>query len=125
MRNHEIIDYCYVAPEHEAIHSRLTNWARWVRVHPHGWATTPMFRMFQSKARQWHAQVINDPVDTLDALLIERTVSQLPDKHRTAIRWSYVHCHDPLGMARRLAVTKQGLAELVGTGRTMVINKLR
>ncbi len=125
MRTKETVDYCYVNPEHEAIHARLLNWARWVRVRPHGWQTHPMFRMYQSKARQWEAPVIQNPVDTLDAVLVEKAVALLPVKHREAIRWSYVYGRDPVAMARTLGVGKQGLADLVGSGRTMLQNRLR
>lgn len=124
MRVTEIVDYNHVHPEHEAIHARLENWRRWVTVRPHGWQTAPMFRMYQSKARQWHAPVIQTPVDTLDAVLVEKAVSALPAKHRDAIRWSYVHCGNPVAMARALGVSKQGLADLVEAGRAMLQNRL-
>lgn len=68
------------------------------------WLAHADVRMYQSKARQWHAPVIQNPVDTLDALKIERAVSRLPIKNREAIRWCYVFAGNPLGMARRLAV---------------------
>ena len=119
-----VVDYNYIKPEHEAIHARLVNWERWVRVRPHGWQTAPMFRMYQSKARQWHAPVIQTPVDTLDALLVEKAVAALPEKHRAAVRWSYVFAGNPVAMARSLAVSKHGLAELVDAGRTMLQNRL-
>lgn len=124
MRVQEAVDYSHVKPEHEAVHERLSNWARWVRVRPQGWQTAPMFRLYQSKARQWEAPVIQDPVNALDALAIERAVSALPHKHRAAVRWSYVHAGNPVAMARALAVSKQGLADLVDSGRTMLKNKL-
>ncbi len=124
-RDMDYVDFCYVPQHHEAMHARLGNWARWVRVRPHGWQTAPMFRMYQSKARQWHAPVIQTPVDTLDAVLVEKAVAALPEKHRAAVRWSYVHCGNPVAMARALAVSKQGLADLVGDGRTMLQNRLR
>jgi flagellar L-ring protein precursor FlgH len=60
MRVQETVDYNHVAAHHEAIHARLVNWRRWVTVRPHGWATAPMFRMYQSKSRQWHAPDIQD-----------------------------------------------------------------
>lgn len=123
-RTKETVDYCYVALEHEIIHARLENWARWVTVRHHGWATAPMFRMYQSKARQWHAPVIQTPVDTLDAVLVEKAVAALPEKHRAAVRWSYVHAGNPVAMARTLGVSKQGLADLVDAGRTMLQNIL-
>lgn len=124
MRVQETVDYNYVHERHAAIHARLENWRRWVIVRPHGWQTAPMFRMYQSKARQWEAPVIQNPVDTLDAVLMEKAVSALPEKHRAAIRWSYVHAGNPVAMARSLAVSKQGLADLVNAGRTMLGNLL-
>lgn len=119
------VDYNHVQAHHEAIDARLRNWARWVIVRPHGWQTAPMFRMYQSRVRQWEAPVIQNPVDTLDAVVVEKAVSALPEKHRAAIRWSYVHAGNPVAMARALAVSKQGLAGLVGDGRAMLQNRLR
>lgn len=124
MRVQEAVDYNYVPERHTAIHARLENWRRWVIVRPHGWQVAPMFRMFQSKSRQWEAPVIQNPVDTLDAVVVEKAVSALPEKHRAAVRWSYVHAGNPVAMARALAVSKQGLADLVDSGRTMLQNRL-
>ena len=120
----ETVDYTYVRPEHEAIHARLENWRRWVRIRPHGWHTSPMFRLYQSKNRQWEMPILHQPVDSLDALKVEKAVSGLPDKHRAAIRWCYVFTGNPVAMARKLAVSKQGLADLVSDGRTMLHNRL-
>lgn len=124
MRVQEIVDFNRVQDQHREIHARLENWRRWVIVRPHGWQTAPMFRLYQSKARQWEAPVIQNPVDTLDAVLVEKAVALLPEKHREAVRWSYVHAGDPVKMARALAVSKQGLADLVDAGRTMLKNRL-
>lgn len=125
MRVQETVDYCHVKPEHDAIHQRLENWARWVRVRPHGWQTAPMFRLYQSKARQWEVSpAVPVTVNTLDAADMEKAVSALPVKHREAVRWSYVYGRDPLAMARTLAVSKQGLADLVDSGRTMLKNRI-
>ena len=118
------IDFDYVPSNQHDADKRLVNWARWVTVRPHGWHTAPMFRMYQSKARQWHAPVIQTPVDTLDAVLVEKAVAALPEKHRAAVRWSYVHCGNPVAMARTLGVSKQGLADLVEAGRAMLQNRL-
>ena len=125
MRVTETVDYNHVPDHHKAIHARLENWRRWVVVRPHGWQTAPMFRMYQSKARQWEAPIIQNPVDTLDAALMEKAVYALPEKHREAIRWSYVYGRDPVAMARTLGVSKQGLADLVEAGRTMLRNRLQ
>lgn len=119
----EIVDFNHVPTHQIEIDARLCNWARWVRVRPHGWQTHPMWRMYQSKARQWEADPhIPTALDTLDALLIERTVSKMPEKHRDAVRWHYVLRADPLGMARKLGVSREGLFGLVCDGRVMVGN---
>lgn len=124
MRVTETVDYNHIHPHHQAIHARLENWGRWVIVRPHGWATAPMFRMYQSKARQWEDPVIQNPVDTLDAVLLEKAVAALPEKHREAVRWWYVYRRNPVAMARTLGVSKQGLADLVDAGRTMLQNRI-
>jgi DNA-directed RNA polymerase specialized sigma24 family protein len=125
MRVTEMVDYCYVSLEHELIHARLLNWERWVRVRPHGWFTHPMFRHFRA-SKQWETSpYIGTPVNTLDAAVLEKAVYALPDKHREAIRWWYVYRRDPVRMARLLGVSKQGLADLVNAGRTMLQNRLQ
>ncbi len=124
MRVQEAVDYNYVKPEHEAIHARLVNWERWVRVRPHGWFTHPMWRNSRT-SRQWEVSpYIGVPVNTIDAMLIEKAVSALPVKHREAVRWWYVYRRDPVAMARNLGVSKQGLADLVEAGRTMLKNRI-
>ena len=121
----DAIDFHVIPEKQQAIHARLENWERWVRVRPHGWFTHPMFRMYQSKARQWEASPrIGTPVDTIDAALMEKAVYALPEKHREAVRWWYVYRRNPAAMARSLGVSKQGLADLVEAGRTMLQNKL-
>ena len=125
MRVTEIVDYNHVQDRHQAIHARLENWRRWVIVRPHGWQVAPMFRMYQSKARQWESSPhIGTPVDAIDAALMEQAVYALPEKHREAVRWWYVYRRNPAAMARSLGVSKQGLADLVEAGRTMLQNKL-
>ena len=57
--------------------------------------------------------------------VLEKAVYALPEKHREAIRWWYVYRRDPVGMARLLGVSKQGLADLVNAGRTMLQNRLQ
>ena len=124
MRVTETVDYNHIKPEHESIHARLENWARWVRVRPHGWRTHPMFRHFRA-SKQWEASpYIGTPVGTLDAALMEKAVYALPEKHREAVRWWYVYRRDPVAMGRNLGVSKQGLADLVEAGRTMLKNRI-
>ena len=124
MRVTETVDYNHIKPEHEAIHALLVNWERWVRVRPHGWQTHPMWRSALT-SKQWEASPhISTPVNTLDAVLVAKAVYALPEKHREAVRWWYVYRRDPVAMARNLGVSKQGLADLVDVGRTMLQNRL-
>jgi DNA-directed RNA polymerase specialized sigma24 family protein len=123
MRREEHVDYHLVADEHLAVHERLTAWARWVRVRPQGWQTAPMFMQYRSKSWQWEVPLVRAAVNELEVVEMEKAVSKLPDKHRTAIRWQYVWCGGPAAMARHLAVTKQGLLELIREGRTMLKNR--
>ena len=121
----EIVDFNHV-PEHQIeIDKRLCNWERWVRVRPHGWQTHPMWRNSRT-SRQWDISPhVGVSTDTLDAMLIEKAVSSLPTKQREALRWCYVHCNNPAAMARELAVSKQGLADLVSSARTMLTNTVK
>lgn len=124
MRNKEVVDYCYVKPEHEAIHARLTNWARWVRVRPNGCTTHPMWRKALT-SRLWDVSTRTPvPVNVLDAEAVQKALSALPVKQRAALGWSYVLCRDPIGMARKLAVSKRGLQELVTDGRALLMASL-
>lgn len=125
MRTREIVDFNHVATEHEAIHARLENWAKWLRPRVSGWHTHPMWRNSRP-SNQWDASpYIGASIDTLDALAIERAVSALPHKHRDAIRWHYYHKGNPAAMARNLGLSKQGLADIVCVARTMLKNTVR
>ena len=117
------VDFHYVSDAHLAIDARLQEWARWVRVRPAGWQSHPMFKQYRSHAWQWHRPEYKTPVNTLEAHEMEKAVAKLPDKHRAAIRWSYVFSNNPIQMARRLAVSREGLLSLVVDGRSMLINR--
>lgn len=123
MRRDTFIDFHLVRDEHLAIHEDLCNWSRWVRVRPHGWQVQPMFRLYRSKNWQWERPVSREQTNIPDAVEMEKAVSALPDKHRTAIRWAYVLQGHPARMARELGVSLQGLADLVSAGRTMLRNR--
>lgn len=125
MRTTETVDYNHIPAHHEAIHARLVNWARWLRPRLSGWHTHPMWRNSRT-SRQWEVSPdISTPVNTIDAALIEKAVYALPEKHREAVRWWYVYRRDPVAMARNLGVSKQGLADLVDSSRTMLNNRLQ
>lgn len=123
MKRETHIDFHLIPDCHLAIHARLEQWARWVRVRPQGWQAAPMFRQYRSKSWQWEAPTLKTAVNELEAMEMEKAVSGLPEKHREAIRWQYVWCGGPVGMARRLGVTKQGLLDLVRDGRSMLKNR--
>jgi DNA-directed RNA polymerase specialized sigma24 family protein len=123
MKRDEHVDYFIVQDGHLAIHRRLEAWASWVRVRPHGWQVAPMFRQYRSNAWQWERPELKASVNIPEAVEMEKAVSQLPEKHREAIRWVYVFGGGPLVMARKLAVTKHGLMDLVHGGRAMLKNR--
>jgi DNA-directed RNA polymerase specialized sigma24 family protein len=123
LKRDDYVDFFAVADQHYAIHARLEQWARWVRVRPHGWQVTPMFRQYRSKAWQWERPEVKSPINTLEVVAMEKQVSALPEKNREAIRWVYVFGGSPGTMARHLGVNKQGLMDLIGVGRTMLLNR--
>lgn len=119
----DAIDFFFVPDHQVGVHTRLEAWARWVRVRPHGWQVTPMFRQYRSKAFQWHAPEVREPVNIPEAVAMEKAVSLLPEKHREAVRWAYVFAGPPGACARRLAVSKDGLLALITDGRQMLIDR--
>jgi DNA-directed RNA polymerase specialized sigma24 family protein len=123
MRRDDFVDFFIVDDGHLAIHARLEEWARWVRVRPHGWQVSPMFRQYRSHAWQWERPEVRQEVNIPQAVEMEKAVSHLPEKHRAAIRWCYVFTGHPSRMARELGVSKQGLSDLIAAGRTMLMNR--
>jgi hypothetical protein len=123
MRRDDFVDFHMVPDGQLVIHERLLEWARWVRVRPHGWQTSPMFRQYRSHAWQWERPSPRVEVNVPQALEVEKAVSLLPEKHRDAVRWHYVFAGGPVPMAKRLGVSKQGLADLVIAGRFMLMNR--
>lgn len=112
-----------VRSEHLAIHDQLLNWARVVRVHAQTMAPPPMFRHYRCDGG-WGDDAPAVPLDLLGGWQMERSVSNLPDKHREAIRWHYVRPWlNPYSQARRLAVTQIGLIDLVHQARAMLKNR--
>lgn len=125
MRRDDFVDFFAVADHHVAIHQRLESWASWVRVRPHGWQTSPMFRQAKSNSFQWHAPEPRVDHNIPEVLEVERAVSLLPEKEREAVRWCYVFPGSPSPVARRLGVRPSGLLDLVNRARSMVRNTIR
>lgn len=123
MRRDDHVDYFLVHENHLEVHAKLESWARWVRVRPHGWQIAPMFRQYRSKAWQWERPEPRPSMNIPEAVEMEKAVSLLPEKHRTALRFAYVFCGSPTRVCRDLAVTKQGLMDLIHGGRAMLKNR--
>ncbi len=112
-----------VRDEHLAIHDLLLNWARVVRVHVASDKPAPMFAAYRS-SETWESDGPRIPVDMLAGWKTEKAVSNLPEKHRAAVRWHYVWPWKAPGMvARRIAVPISVLHELVHDGRSMLRNR--
>ena len=109
-------DYHHVAPEHDDIHKRLVNWAIWADPRQRS-MIAPMFRLYKSKARQWHEPSIRPPLDELDAIRLEQAVRSLPPDQCEAIRWCYVRRTTPARQIRAIGCTYEGLYHLIQAGR--------
>lgn len=120
------VDFNAIPPSHAEIHTRLLNWASWCRpTQSDSMGVSPMFRMYRStaRARREYGATTHVSVDGLAAAAMEKAVQALPQKHRAALRWSYVDRRHPASAAAALAVSLQGLAQLVVDARTMLINR--
>lgn len=118
------VDYNLVKAEHEEIHVRLQNWARWVR----GGNTAlshPMWRFFKEKEASESVPLDHIPINSLDAHMLEKLVVDLPEKNRHAVRWWYVYANNPRKAAKLLGVTMDALNELVHDARTMLKNRAK
>ena len=120
----QTIDFAAVEPSQLPIHERLRNWSRWV-VPRIGSGVSPMLRGYRGHAWQWHTPEFRETCDVLDAVVIEKIVAKLPERHRTALRWSYVYRCTPAIAARELALSCDGLYRHVRDARQMVMNMLR
>jgi hypothetical protein len=118
------IDFFYVEADQLAIHDRLENWARYVDAKGVRWEQAPIWKLGKSASRQWDVPELRPPVNTLDGHAIEKAVSALPIKHREAMRWYYVWKGGARHACINLAVTRQGLVDLVKAARHMLINRM-
>lgn len=119
------VDLSSVPPSQWAMHDRLQNWALWSRGSPGRIAkASPMFNLYRSsEAKRAYGEETTVPIDHKDATRVAVGVTALPDKHRRAIHWCYLHPRDAMGQARELGVNLEGLSELIRHGRQMLINK--
>ena len=117
-------DLSYIAPEHRPLDLRLHNWARWARVHGARF-TQPMFRLYRPEQNEAggysHSGAI--PVDSGDAMKIEKGVVKLPDGNKWAIYWAYRSGVRPVVACKALHVSRDGLATLIHDGRMMLVSR--
>lgn len=123
MKTKTTVDFHRVEEKHQAIHERLENWSRWVSVRFPSWVS-PMFRLYQSKARQWHEPEFRPTCDLLDAAAMEKAVYHLPAVHREAMRWFYVHRYGELKFRREHGLTQDRLIEVLRDARQMLSNRI-
>lgn len=118
----DAIDFSAIKPEHEAIHARLMNWAKWCRESSGGTAVHPMFRQYRNAYDE--PPIPGVQCDTLEAIATQKVFIQIPEKHRWALNWWYCKPFIPVLRVRQaLGVTTPALYELVNDGRTMVKNR--
>ena len=119
------IDFQKIEPHHQQVDIRLRNWAAWVQPRTTYGAVSPMFRLYRSKAWQWHAPQYRETCDPLDARQVEGVMRHLPFAHREALIWAYIVRCTPAIACRHLATNYGGLHQLVRDGRQMVVNLTR
>lgn len=113
------VDFTKVKPEHEAIHDRLLNWARWCRGSK-GQNVHPMFRQYRNG--YFEASPARSYSDTVDAVAVQKVMKDIPEPQRIALQWFYVRPGSPTRVCFALGVNKADLLELIHRGRTMAKN---
>ncbi len=122
----DAIDFSRVPDRHHEIDRRLLLWGRWIIDRPKPWRVSPMFRQYRSHAWQWHLPEIQVHGTPGENMATEKAVCALPEKHAYAIRWAYMAPWVPVSIVRReLAMTRQGLADLLTNARDMLVNRLK
>lgn len=120
------VDFNSVDPKHRAIDGRLCNWSRWATVHSRGFVQ-PMFRLYRpDEFGEDRGGIDTDrppPIDTADAVVIEKAVCKLPDNHKLATVWFYRVRVQPIRACKALGVSRSGLAELIRDARQMLVNR--
>lgn len=117
------VDINHVPHHQREMHSRLLNWAMWVKPGQSA-SICPMFKTtFKSNSFQWHAPEYRPTCDVIDAQYMEKQVCKLPKKERDALVWWYVYKTGALKARKFFGETLEGLNGLVVNGRQMLINR--
>lgn len=118
----EAVDFHHVPERQRDIDAKLVNWARWCAPGWQKWGVQPMFKGYRPYLYPEIPAIT--PIDVVQATEVQKTMAHIPIKHRHAIHWAYIYCDNPAKMARSLAVSRDGLMQLVVDGRDMVKNRL-
>ena len=115
------VDFHQVPERQWPVDARLRNWARWCRGSGHR-AVHPMFRGYKSS--DVHSGItVSDPVDSKEAIRLQKVFVTLPELHRHALQWHYVYPVNPRRMAQELGLTLEGLGQAVIDARDMLKNR--
>lgn len=118
----EPIDFNRIKPGHEAIHERLLNWARWCKGSNSG-NVHPMFRQYRNG--YFEPTPAASYSDTVDAVAIQKSMKDIPERQRIALQWFYVKPGSPARVCMALGESKAGVLELIHQGRTMMKNLVK
>lgn len=115
------VDFTKVKPEHEAIHDRLINWARWCKGSNSG-NVHPMFRQYRND--YWEPAPAQTSSNVIDAVEVQKIMKDIPEPQRIALQWFYVVKCGPRKFCMALGESMAGLETLVHNGRAMAKNRL-
>lgn len=121
-----MIDLSSIPERHQEINRRLEEWALYLRETPRLMSAQPMFRMYQSKSRQWDPEpYIPVQIDTIAAHAVEKAVSTLPEQQREVIRWAYIWPWvQEHRIRRKVGATRTAMVEIINSARDMLKNRL-
>ena len=119
-------DLARIQPQHEAVHERCQEWAKWVRLKSKMFSENKMWDNYMSKSRQWEAAPpIPICINQIAALEVERAVAKLAHNQRTVLRWCYVwpalHVN---AVARELQTDRDGLGRIRDEALSRLVGQL-
>lgn len=122
------VDFARIPPTQWDVHERLENWGRWSHGSDgRGRGVAPGFESYRTSDRwveRTYGELTVVTVNSKDAVAIQKTVNELPEKHRQALHWAYIHGgKNAQGQAWKLALSLQGLADMLSDARIMVRNR--
>ena len=103
---------------------RLENWASWCRANPHRSHCFSIEHRYKPPPC-WESQNPRIEIDILDAAIIERTVIQLPDQSKLALKYAVVLPWVPFWeQIRRIGCKSRAYDETIRRAKIMLKNVL-